>query len=277
MKRALLSLLTAASLAGLPAAAFAQDATAPVGSGQGRAEHPAAKPYLEALPDMIAAIGPPPAPGSAAAASDLASYWTTRALAGGPRWALATRDAVSSTPALLADFSCAFGRRVEPTAVPHLASLLDRVRIDASRTTRIGKDHYRRVRPHVGNTAPICVEREPRVDSDFAYPSGHATLGWTVALVLASAAPEHAAAILARGRVYGESRIVCGVHWRSDVEAGRTNAAATVAALQGNAGFRADLEEARTELKAALAAAGPADPESETCKVERDAASVGGF
>ena len=134
---------------------------------------------------------------------------------------------------------------------------------------RDAKAHFARGRSHLGNDAALCVERSEALDRSFAYPSGHATEGWTFGLVLAALIPERATAILRRGRIYGESRIVCGVHWASDVEAGRSTGAALFAALVGNPAFRADLERARAEL------AGPADaPDAAACAAEEAASPL---
>jgi len=46
-------------------------------------------------------------------------------------------------------------------------------------------------------------------------------LGWAWALILAEIAPERADALFARGRSYGESRLVCNVHCQSDILQGR--------------------------------------------------------
>jgi acid phosphatase (class A) len=62
----------------------------------------------------------------------------------------------------------------------------------------------------------------------------------------------------AHGRSFGESRLVCNFHWQSDVIGGRHMAAATVARLQSQPEFQADVEAARKELAAARkAGAGP--------------------
>ena len=53
---------------------------------------------------------------------------------------------------------------------------------------------------------------------------------------------------MSRGRAYGESRLVCNVHWRSDVQNGLVMGAATVARLHADAEFRHDLEAANAEL-----------------------------
>jgi acid phosphatase (class A) len=83
-----------------------------------------------------------------------------------------------------------------------------------------------------------------------SYPSGHTTIGWIWALILAEIAPERINAILSRGLAFGESRVVCNVHWESDVVAGRTLGAGVVARLHADAAFREDLEAAKVEFAA---------------------------
>jgi acid phosphatase (class A) len=70
---------------------------------------------------------------------------------------------------------------------------------------------------------------------------------------LAELVPSRADAILQRGRDYGDSRVVCGLHYPSDVEAGRTIAAAALARLHADPAFRRALDEARSELAQAYA------------------------
>jgi acid phosphatase (class A) len=86
------------------------------------------------------------------------------------------------------------------------------------------------------------------------------------ALILAELAPDRATQILARGRAFGESRLVCGVHSLSAVEAGWMAGASAVAALHASPEFRADLEAARKELPQARAAAPAAD--AGACRAE---------
>jgi acid phosphatase (class A) len=71
--------------------------------------------------------------------------------------------------------------------------------------------------------------------------------------VLAEVAPDRANAIFARGLAFGQSRVVCGVHWKSDVEAGRIIGAATVSRLRLDPVFQAQVAEARKEVDAARA------------------------
>ena len=78
--------------------------------------------------------------------------------------------------------------------------------------------------------------------------------------------------ILARGRAFGESRIVCNHHWYSDVVWGRFMGAATVARLHADPTFLADLEAAKAEF-AALRAKGV--PPTGDCKAEAAALALG--
>ncbi|MER2266272.1 acid phosphatase [Methylobacterium oxalidis] len=246
-----------------------------VGADTLKPQQPAHQPYLAEgmMPDTVAILPPPPASHSAAEAADKAAFNATRALKGTTRWELAASDVAEGAPAILDNFACVLGTRLDQARVPALMTLLERARLDIARGTRAPKVHYRRLRPFVGNEAPICVQRSQQLADSYSYPSGHASQGWAYALIMASLVPEKASAILVRGRAYGESRVICGVHWMSDVEAGRTNGAAIVAALQANATFRADLERARADLGKALAGGGPA-PDQAACAREETAARM---
>ena len=57
----------------------------------------------------------------------------------------------------------------------------------------------------------------------------------------------------AGGRAFSESRVICNVHWHSDVVEGRLMGAATVARLHGDPAFRAELEASKAELAAVRA------------------------
>ncbi len=60
--------------------------------------------------------------------------------------------------------------------------------------------------------------------------------------------PEKAPAILARAGAYAHNRVVCGVHYPSDVEASRTLALVMLGELSSSARFQQDVREAEAEL-----------------------------
>lgn len=207
------------------------------------------------LPNSLTLLPPPAAPGSPEQAADDAAFQASVALRGSPRWRLAASDANLKFPHAAQTFSCALDAPIIADGTPHLVTLLRRSYVDAGLATYAAKDHYKRTRPFVAQKAPTCTpEEEPMLSKDGSYPSGHAALGWAWALILTELAPERANALLARGFAYGQSRVVCGVHWQSDVNQGRVVGAAAVARLHADPVFVAQMAEARRELTAVRAA-----------------------
>jgi acid phosphatase (class A) len=222
-------------------------------------------PYLaEGTYDAFKAVPPPPAAGSAIDQRDRRTFLATRRLKDTPRWSLARQDARKAK--VLNAYSCALGVTPSRETTPRLAEMLRRVSRDVRPAVSSPKRLYDRKRPYQVDHGAICVRSGLITALTPDYPSGHATWGWTVGLVLAKAQPQRAYAILARARAYGESRVVCGVHNASSVEAGRLNAAALVKTLDTSPAFAADLAAVGRELDAARAA-GPA-PDPARCAAE---------
>jgi acid phosphatase (class A) len=204
------------------------------------------------MPDVKQIVPPAPAAGDARFANDMAIFRATRSLEGTPRWALALADDELSTAALLRNYSCALGVTATAENAPRLYSFLSRAWSDANRASNTLKEFYQHKRPFQVADGAVCVTPagRARLERNADYPSGHTAISWEVALVLAELAPDAAAGILARARAYGQSRVVCGVHNASAVEAGWMTATAVFAAQHGSAEFRADAEAARAELAA---------------------------
>ncbi len=250
-----LPLLIAIALASVGAAAGAQHALGPTG-------------YLTpGAFDVLAVLPPAPSPTDPRGIADRAIFKATRALQGSPRWAMATNDVKLAPADLFRDFSCAMGIALTPENAPRTAALIRRGMIDTARQTGIAKTFYKRQRPFLIDTGPICQPAAEVADS-YDYPSGHTTAGWTMATLLAEAAPDRATALLARGRAFGESRIVCGVHNASAVEAGRLSASSTLTAMHSEPAFTADLAAARREIAALRHDAGVAKPDPALCTRE---------
>jgi membrane-associated phospholipid phosphatase len=226
-------------------------------------------PYLtpETTPDPTAYLPSPPRLGGPEARADRAVFDQTRALKGTPRWVMATDDVQAGLPDMYRHFSCALGFTLTPSAVPALNRIFMRAASSGEAVVNGPKLAFGRPRPFVGTDSPICEARTTKLTQEPDYPSGHATEGWAFALILAELDPERATPILARGRTFAESRVVCGSHTVSAIQAGLVNASGWVAALHGSSAFRADMDAARTQLAAASKSASP-----QTCK-----ASPGGI
>ncbi len=223
------------------------------------------KGYLgEATPDTSIVVAPAPQPGSPQAEADRAVFLATRALEGTPRWDMAVAD--NNSRAVGKAFACSLGAEVTLLGAPKTAKLFLKVAPDLTAAVDRPKAVYARKRPYFVDEGKVCVARDKELDDSFDYPSGHSSWGWAVGLILAELAPDRSAQILQRARAFGESRVVCGVHNASSVEAGRLNGTAVVAALHGSADFRADMEEARVEIAALRAKGKPL----EGCEAEAE-------
>lgn len=105
-----------------------------------------------------------------------------------------------------------------------------------ARNSNNAKDNFPRQRPFlVANDIKICIDKAPNGSS---YPSGHASWGWLSAQILARIYPEKTSEILGRGIDYGYSRVVCGVHFPSDVSDGRLVADSILMSLDRDPEFQ---------------------------------------
>jgi acid phosphatase (class A) len=208
----------------------------------------------KAVPNSLVLLPPPPAAGSAVLALDEEIARKSVALRDTPRWTLATTDADYHFPQVAGTYSCALNVPITEQDTPRLYTLLRRTFADAAFSTYLAKNQYQRDRPFEVNKQPLCTPGEQDVlAKDGSYPSGHSAFGWAWALILSELSPEQANAILARGRVFSESRNVCNVHWRSDVLEGRFMGTSVVAVLHADPTFRADMDAAKAELAAVRA------------------------
>lgn len=202
------------------------------------------------LPNSLALLPAPPKEGTAAFRNDQAVSRASQKLRATARGTQATSDADLAFPHVAGAFSCALGVPVTQEGSPRLYQLLRRTMTDAGLATYAAKDHYKRTRPFVFYKEDTCAPKdEAALRNDGSYPSGHTSIGWMWALVLTQVAPDRADALLARGRSFGESRLVCNAHWQSDILAGRTIASGTFAKVQSNATYRADVEAAAQEVQ----------------------------
>jgi acid phosphatase (class A) len=85
-----------------------------------------------------------------------------------------------------------------------------------------------------------------------SYPSGSATFGYVAAILLADMVPEKAAAIFAHAEALGRNRVIAGVHYPTDIEAGRISGSVIDNVLLHDRAFMADFDKARAEVRRAI-------------------------
>jgi len=148
-------------------------------------------------------------------------------------------------------FKAQMGEWFNAKNLPLTAALGARVKNDEGINTAPAKTGFARVRPYnLDNTLhPVCATKT----KDDSYPSGHATTGYLMALTLVEMVPDKRDQILARADDYANNRLVCGVHYRSDVEASKLLAYTIHAVMANKPQYQQEMAVARAELQQALA------------------------
>jgi acid phosphatase (class A) len=190
-------------------------------------------------------LPPPPAAGSADERRELAAVLEVQRARTPAEVARAQADQLVS----VFRFADVLGEKFSAENLPKTAALVKRVTGEGNLAWDEAKRHWKRPRPFLANP-----EVQPVVDrpASFSYPSGHSACAWLWASVLGQMVPEKRGELYTRAREYGRNRVVGGVHYPSDDEAGMLTGVAVAAVLMQSPAFRADLAESRAELRRVL-------------------------
>jgi len=215
------SLLAPAALAAEPS-----NAAAIVGPAQGLRLDDA---------ELRRVTGAPPAPGSQDASADLAillwlqRYRTPEMVA--TTWLLLDRN--------LSSFSSAVGAQLGGST-PALKAGLDSFMTPVSAAYGVIKQQQARVRPYQAHPElRPCLPPE----ATGSFPSGHAVWFRAMAELLADLLPERRERLEQVGRQGGANRVLCGVHYPTDVEAGQRFGAAAARQIIASPQWRAFRED----------------------------------
>ena len=157
-------------------------------------------------------------------------------------------DAIWSIDNICKIYSGVLGFEISEQNAPAIYRMLTLGLLTTDQAGKLPKNHYMRTRPYVFYNEPtIYPSDEAWLRTNGSYPSGHTILGWSAALLLTEMAPDKADTIMARGYMYGQSRVIAGYHWQSDVDAARLVASAAVARLHADKRFIKLMKKARRE------------------------------
>ncbi|GAA0525057.1 acid phosphatase (class A) [Rhizomicrobium palustre] len=198
-------------------------------------------------PDAPARMLPAPPPdGSAEQKREMAELLRLQKTTSATAYEKADKDDKTESVTAFAEI---LGPWFDMKALPKTAALFQQVRTEEKAAAKTAKTYFLRNRPWVLEPSlKTCTRDDPQQSS---YPSGHATLGYSFAVVLAHLLPDDATKIMARAKEYAENRLVCGVHYRSDIVAGQVLGTVVSEELLANANFKAEFEAAQAELTAA--------------------------
>ena len=202
------------------------------------------------MPDMMRFLPAPPAFDSPLFINDSIRYlWGKEMRKDMERKTIAIRDAEYGLHTIINEFSNPFGLRISQKDTPKIYKLLKESLATCDSICTLPKARYMRTRPYVRYNEHTLVEKdEDSHRNNGSYPSGHTILGWSAALLLMEINPEAQDTLLARGYMFGESRIIAGYHWQSDVDAARAAASAAYAKLHTSKRFLKQMKLARKEF-----------------------------
>ncbi|KPF79481.1 PA-phosphatase [Brevundimonas sp. AAP58] len=260
MRRRALSLVVAGAVL-VPAPALAQGA-----------DH-ALSGYLpeRTVVSLAAAVPAAPLERSAEDIADREASSRMRSLEDTDRWLLATRHAELRPGVALAHFDCALGFRIDAVASPYLVAILRRTLHDAETAAELSKSRRMRARPVADDPArPSCQTVTEAQRATASHPSGSAAVGMAYALILSDLVPDRPAPIEQTGRQIAASRMICGMHYPTDVRDGALLGEQVARAILSMPSFTTDASAAREEIAAARAA-GRTSP---ACAAERAALAI---
>lgn len=211
------------------------------------------KPFFHTseLPDLLKWLPAPPDSTSEAFVHDIMRYmWGKTQRLDSVRAAIAKRDAIWQLDTTINEYSGAFGMRISKEETPEIYKFLVRGVTTCDKAGSKAKRFYQRKRPFmVMNEHMLSSWEEEGLRTNGSYPSGHTIRGWSLALLMMEINPEATDTILARGMMYGDSRVIVGAHWQSDVDAGRLAASAAVIRLHTSPEFMEQLAKAKAEFR----------------------------
>ena len=202
------------------------------------------------MPNGIKFLPAPPDSVSLRYVNDWNMYLWGKAVRKTARGTQAKNDNAISAAYICRDFSGAMGMQMSKAKTPEIYALVNKVVGDATNAVTTTKEHYMRKPPFTQfKESTMMVSSDASLAQKGSYASAHACVGWAVGLILAEINIDHQDTILHRGYQYGESRVIVGAHYESDVDAGRVLATGAVARLHADETFMEQLKKAKDEFR----------------------------
>jgi len=205
-----------------------------------------AQPFVTAKDiDLTRILPPPPANDSAETKAELGVVLTLQVTRTPEMEASAKADVEED----VWRFANVMGPKFTKEALPHFAAFFDRVVATEGAVVDPAKDVWKRPRPH---QLSDLVKPAVKLSSSGSWPSGHATVGTIMGIVLSNMVPEKRAEIMARAAEYAHNRVVGGIHYPSDIEEGKIAGSVIAAIIMQRDDFKSEFAQAKSELRADL-------------------------
>lgn len=153
-------------------------------------------------------------------------------------------------------FYAVLGPKFDLKKLPATAKLISEVDNDQAIAASAAKVYFHQrfpvaSSPLLGDYHVYSCDADVRKPEDRpyrSYPSGHATMGYTFAIVLSALVPNKSQEILTRAEDFAYSRIVCGDHYRMDTEASHALGSALGMMFLNSPALQPQIEAVKNEL-----------------------------
>jgi acid phosphatase (class A) len=203
------------------------------------------------VPDGIALLPAPPERGSAEDREDAEMAFRVYSTRTPEQFALGKDENKLN----VFKFARFLGPWFQPEKCPKTEALFKQVELEARIATSVVKGHFKRLRPCNAEPERFAEPIEPTKTTNngtsfYTYPSGTTTRSTIYAFLLVELFPEKRDALLAKARESGWLRVQGGVHYPTDVFAGRVWGQALARAFLASPEFQHDFAEVKAELAA---------------------------
>jgi acid phosphatase (class A) len=195
--------------------------------------------------NFVELLAPPPKPGSLEDKEDM----NTVLKAQSKRTKAQGERAYDDANLTVFRFADVMGADFTPDKLPMTAALFEKMKRDGDVVAWIVKERYKRPRPFLASPKVHSLKPDTKGAS---YPSGHTTFAYECAIILSKMVPEKRYELFMRAEEYSQNRIVLGVHYPTDIGAGRISGTLLANEFLKNERFMADFEAARAELRSVL-------------------------
>ena len=202
----------------------------------------------ENAPRMEKILPGPPALQDARFYYDWVQYCDTKALRDTPRGDTARKDARFSASYMMERFGQAIGCKMTPATHPELFQLLNSIHAAERSAGASAKKYFRRKRPYQQFHEPTGLPQHERATDFTSYPSGHTSSAWLAGMLFSALAPDCQEAIMKTAYEMGQSRVILGFHYQSDVDDGRLTGSVVFARLCSEPAFLQQLQKAQKEF-----------------------------
>jgi acid phosphatase (class A) len=191
---------------------------------------------------LVASIPDCPKPGSQVDRDDLAGVLQAQAV----RTPAQARQVLAEEHFSPKLFEPELGSDFSKKGEPEIYGLTEAAEKQAAEVITAAKNKWQRPRPFRAHS-----EVHPVYEADgLSYPSGHSTAAYTLAVVLGAIFPDKKDALLQQAAEIAENRVIGGVHYPSDIAAGKNLGHAIAQAILANPDFQKRLAAVKAQMPA---------------------------